>query len=138
MTRNAHPIQRFRARSAATPTRRPTPARLRRGTVPPAHEGWAPGAQTAEVSVEVLRGGARPVVVVSGELDLVGMELLEAVLTHVRATSPGSVGVDLSGVSFVDTHGLSPALASDVVLVAASPPVTRVLGLMGFPGPASP
>ena len=77
--------------------------------------------------MEIRRGGPRPVVVVSGELDLSGKELLEALLGHVRASSPGSVAVDLAQVPFADTHGLEPVLEPDVAVVAASPAVTRVL-----------
>ncbi|RBY88893.1 hypothetical protein DQ244_13915 [Blastococcus sp. TBT05-19] len=71
--------------------------------------------------------------VVSGELDVVGGELFVAVLDHVRSSGPGTVAVDLSGVSFVDTHGLTPALQPDVVLVDASRVVDRLLTLMGQP-----
>jgi anti-anti-sigma regulatory factor len=85
--------------------------------------------------MEIRRGGARPVVTVSGELDLAGRELLEALLAHVRTTDPGPVALDLARVTFADTHGLSPALAPDVDLVAASPTVARVLRLLGFRAP---
>ncbi|WP_166532509.1 STAS domain-containing protein [Blastococcus xanthinilyticus] len=95
-----------------------------------------PGADATALSVEVRRDGDRPVVAASGELDVLGRELLDAVLSHVRETHSGVVAVDLSGVSFVDSHGLAPALGADVVLVAASPPVCRLLRLMGLPVPA--
>jgi anti-anti-sigma regulatory factor len=85
--------------------------------------------------MEIRWGEPRPVVAASGELTLFGAELLEALLAHVRATDPGPVAVDLGHVTFVDTHGLSPALAPDVVLVAASPAVARVLRLLGLPVP---
>ena len=88
--------------------------------------------------MEIRRGGMRPVVTVSGELDLMARELLEALLVHVRSTHPGTIALDLGRVTFADTHGLSPALGRDVVLVAASPAVTRLLRLLGLraPGPA--
>ena len=85
--------------------------------------------------MEIRRDGPRPVVAVSGELDLAGKDLLEAVLAHVRSTRPGVVAVDLSRVSFVDSHGVSPVLEWDVVLVAASPAVRRLLRLLGLPAP---
>jgi len=72
-----------------------------------------------------------PVVKVAGELDVGGRDLLEAVLSHVRSPRRGPVAVDPADVSFVDTHGLSPVLERDVVLVAASPAVSRVLRLLG-------
>ncbi|MCZ2857113.1 STAS domain-containing protein [Blastococcus sp. VKM Ac-2987] len=137
MTRNTHPVPRFRARSATTPVRRPAGGRRRRRAFPP-HDGWVSRGQAAELSLEVRREGRRPVIAVSGELDLLGMELLEAMLTHVRSTAEEVVAVDLSGVSFVNSHGLSPVLERDVVLVAASPAVSRLLRLMGRPLPAMP
>ena len=81
----------------------------------------------AGLSVEIRRSGARPVVVVAGELDLSGRDLLEALLGHVRAGSRQPVAVDLAQVPFADTHGLEPVLEPDVVVVAASPAVTRLL-----------
>lgn len=137
MTRNSRPVPRFRARSATIATRRPAAGRRRRRTVP-LHDGWAPHGRAADLSLEVRRDGNRPVIAVSGELDLSGMDLFEAMLAHVRSTAEEVVAVDLSGVSFVNSHGLSPVLARDVVLVAASPPVSRLLRLMGQPVPAMP
>ncbi|MCF6745481.1 STAS domain-containing protein [Blastococcus sp. KM273128] len=132
MTRSTHPVPRFRARSATTSYRPPAAARRRRRAVPP-HEGSVPRERVGELSLEVRRAGERPVIVVSGELDMVGRELLEAVLAHVRSTHAGAVAVDLSGVSYANSHGLAPALDGDVVLVAASPWVSRLLRLMGHP-----
>ncbi|MGY1835485.1 STAS domain-containing protein [Blastococcus sp. SYSU DS0510] len=132
MTRSTHPVPRFRAPSAALPPRRPVVARRRRPAVP-AHERPVPRGHLGELFLEVRRDGRQPVVAVSGELDLVGRELLEAVLAHVRSTHDGVLALDLSGVTFANSHGLSPALDGDVVLVAASPPVRRLLRLMGHP-----
>jgi anti-anti-sigma regulatory factor len=137
MTRSTHPVPGFRARSVTTPPRRPVVARRRRRAVPP-HGGAVSRGHLAELSLEVRRDGRRPVIAVSGELDLVGMELLEAVLAHVRSGHDGVVAVDLSGVSFANSHGLSPVLDGDVVLVAASPQVCRLLRLMGHPAAAAP
>ncbi|RZU31307.1 anti-anti-sigma regulatory factor [Blastococcus saxobsidens] len=88
------------------------------------------------MALDVEWDGPRPVVVVAGELDLVGGELLAAVLDHVRSSRPAFIAVDLSGVTFVDTHGLTPALQADVVLVDHSRVVRRLLSLMGLPVPA--
>ena len=85
--------------------------------------------------MEIRRGGVRPVVTVCGELDLAGRELLEALLAHVRLTHPGKVSLDLGRVTSIDTHGLAPVLGRDVVLVAASPPVVRLLRLLGLRAP---
>jgi anti-anti-sigma factor len=82
--------------------------------------------------MEVRREGPRPVVAVAGELDMVGGQLLDAVISHVRTTDPGPVAVDLADVTFVDSHGLAPALERDVVLVAASPKVSRLMRLLGL------
>ena len=138
MTRIAHPPLRFRARSAPTAPRRSDVERRRLRPAPHPQGSTAADGSPAELSLEIRRDGPRPVVVVSGDLDLVGQELFEALLTHVRSSRPGTVAVDLIGVSFVDSHGLSPALAPDVVVVAASPSVCRLLRLMGLPVPASP
>lgn len=83
--------------------------------------------------MEIRWDGPRPVVAVSGELDFTGQELLGALLDHVRGTRPGPVAVDLGQVSFADTDGLSPVLARDVVVVAASPAVVRLLRHLGAP-----
>lgn len=130
MPRNTHPLPRFRARSAAPSARRP--ARVPSQTCVRS----APEQPQAALALDIEWDSPYPVVVVSGELDLVGGELFVAVLDHVRSTGPGLVAVDLSRVSFVDTHGLTPALQADVVLVAASRSVCRLLSLMGLPVPA--
>ncbi|MGY1752632.1 STAS domain-containing protein [Blastococcus sp. SYSU D01042] len=83
--------------------------------------------------MEIRHEGRRPVVAVSGELDLAGRDLLEALVAHVRDAHPGPVAVDLGQVSFADTHGLEPALRRDVVVVAASTPVVRLLRHLEVP-----
>jgi anti-anti-sigma regulatory factor len=105
--------------------------------MPPAPVGTRAEAEVPELAVQIRRDGARPLVAVSGDLDLTGQELLEAVLAHVRASGARLIEVDLAGVTFADTHGLAPALGRDVVLVSASPPVTRLLRLLGVPVPRS-
>lgn len=86
-----------------------------------------------EVAAEIRRDRGRPVVAVTGELDGGGRALFAALLAHVRTTCAGPVAVDLAGVSFADAHGLSPALRRDVVLVAVSPAVARLLRHLGIP-----
>jgi anti-anti-sigma regulatory factor len=136
MTRSTHPVPRIRARSAGTSLRRPVVAPRRRRALPP-HDGSVPRGYVGELSLEVRREGGQPVLAVSGELDTVGRELLDAMLAHVRSTHDGVVGVDLSGVSFADSHGVRAALDDDVRLVAASPAVLRLLRLMGHPEPTA-
>ncbi|MDT0277887.1 hypothetical protein [Blastococcus goldschmidtiae] len=85
------------------------------------------------MALEIHRIGSQPLVVVSGELDLAGKDLLEALLAHVRASSSGPIEVDLGRVPFADTHGLEPVLGPDVVVVAASPAVTRLLRHLDVP-----
>ena len=90
----------------------------------------APGDDT--LRIDVRRCGAAPVVEVHGDLDVAGAPLLRAITEHV-AVDGTPVAVDLSGVSFADSHGLAPVLTRDVVLVAVSAPVRRLLRLLGAP-----
>lgn len=83
--------------------------------------------------MEVRHDGGPAVVEVHGDLDAAGGPLVEAVVEHVVARAGTPVAVDLSGVSFADTHGLAPVLGRDVVLVGASSPVRRLLRLVGAP-----
>ncbi|MCA0143627.1 STAS domain-containing protein [Blastococcus sp. LR1] len=130
MTRIAHPLPRLRAGSTAT--RRP--GAWRPSAIPQQScGGTIPNGQQAALTVDIEWDRPGPVVVVAGELDLVGGELFAAVLDHVRSTRPGPVTVDLSRVTFVDTHGLTPALGADVALVNSSRVVRRLLSLMGLP-----
>ncbi|NEK84520.1 STAS domain-containing protein [Blastococcus saxobsidens] len=136
MTRNTHPVLRFRARSTGTPDRRRAAIRPRPRVVAQPCPRSVPEREQAAMALDVEWDGPRPVVVVSGELDLVGGDLLAAVLDHVRSSRAELVAVDLSGVTFVDTHGLAPAMQPDVVLVDPSRVVCRLLSLMGLPDPA--
>lgn len=77
--------------------------------------------------VDVRRTSPRPLVIVRGELDVSGACLLTAVLEHVQERGDDGVDVDLSGVTFADTHGLAPVLDGPAVVVATSPAVRRVL-----------
>ena len=106
----------------------------------PLHDAAPPaGSVRADVTfglaITVDRTARRPVVVVHGELDATGEPLLAAVLEHVAATDGAPVLADLSDVSDADTHGLLPALRRDVVIVAASPQVRRLLAALVAPRP---
>lgn len=74
---------------------------------------------------------------VTGELDVSGASLLEAVLQHVRerCDDGAPVPVDLGGVRYADTHGLAPVLDGAVHIRSASSAVRRVLRLLGQPIP---
>lgn len=95
------------------------------------------------VRIDVDHDRPRPLVQVSGELDLAAVPLLVAMLEHARCLrptaragpgEPGSaaapVDVDLSRVTFADSHGLAPVLDGTVTLVGASAAVRRVMTLL--------
>lgn len=92
-----------------------------------------------ELVVDVCQGMAKPLVVVTGDLDIASAPLLAAVLEHVLGGQIHSIGVDvdLSGVSFADSHGLAPVFDSGVTISATSGSVNRVLGLLAAPATAS-
>ncbi len=83
----------------------------------------------------------RPLVSVSGELDLASAGLLTAMLDHVRRGQGrhaeresglrcADIDVDLTQVTFADSHGLAPVLDGQTTILAASGPVRRVLRLL--------
>lgn len=80
-----------------------------------------------QVTVEVHRDVAPPVVVVSGCLGRQGGALLAALLAHVQELSGPPVVVDLRQVSHVDQFGLAPVLAAGTVVGDVSPVVDREL-----------
>lgn len=91
------------------------------------------------LSVDVRQDAGRPVVTVSGELDLAGAGLVDAMLEHVRRRSApvravgrgARVDVDLAGVTFVDSHGLASVVGDERIrVVAASEPVRRLQRLL--------
>jgi anti-anti-sigma factor len=121
--------------------------RLRTGGAP-AGTAWAwhhaqevgtdtsPGAP-GEFTVCVDRSRPRPVVKVTGDLDVSGASLLSAMLDHVRETEGRTAVVDLTGVDYVDSHGLAPVLDGDAAICGASPLVTRLLELLSRPLPVT-
>ena len=94
------------------------------------------GSTAPALVIEVRQDLHRPLVTVSGELDVTSVGLVTAMLEHVRRgrrTSRGEADVvhlDLSGVTFADSHGLAPALDGRTRVVAASAPVRRVRRLL--------
>lgn len=98
--------------------------------------------QPSELTVQVRRDLPRPLVSVAGELDLASAGLLSAMLDHVRrswsrhmAPAPElhdlDVDVDLTRVTFADSHGLAPVLDSRTRIIAVSSAVRRLLLLLG-------
>lgn len=100
-------------------------------------------ATSAAVRIDVCHGLPRPLVQVSGELDIAAVPLLVAMLDHARRRHPPAHGgpqqrttadmpvdVDLSRVSFADSHGLAPILNGTATVVSASAGVRRVLELL--------
>lgn len=92
----------------------------------------------------------RPLVSVAGELDVASVGLLAAMLDYVRRSvdrhgratvALDDIDVDLTGVTFADSHGLAPLLDSPARIVGASGAVRRVLVLLRqepLPDPAPP
>lgn len=84
----------------------------------------------------------RDVLVVTGDVDLAtAHELVAAAESWVASGVTGSVRLDLSGVTFLDSTGVSALLeirrsaeaaGNEVVVVEQSSPVDRVLALAGI------
>jgi anti-sigma B factor antagonist len=84
-----------------------------------------------------------PVLTVRGEVDLASAPKLAAAMTELMDRGHTHVAVDLGAVEFIDSSGLGVLVGSlrrlrddggDLVLRAASPPVTRILELTGLDG----
>ncbi len=88
--------------------------------------------------VEVLDDGVGAVTItVSGELDLVSIGSFQATVEAVLASNPRTVVFDLTRCPFVSVRGFSVigrcgTRVDEVVVVAASAFVPRVIGLLGF------
>lgn len=81
------------------------------------------------------------VVELSGDVDLESSPTVRTVLLTALRHSAGPLFVDLTNVSFLDSSGLSALVAAyrranafdrDVLLVAPSPPVRRLLTISGL------
>ena len=86
--------------------------------------------------------GTRAVVTVVGEFDRLTAPLLHDHLLWLAATHPDAVALDLSCVAFIDVGGHEVLCrvgrhfldrAVPISLVAPSPPVQRLLDLLGWP-----
>lgn len=132
--------KRPRASDAAAARRHPISVRSRDGDV------GASGCRVrqrepSDLAIHVREDLPRPLVSVAGELDLASVGLLIAMLDHVRRNLPPHTGavvaldqvdvdVDLTAVTFADSHGLAPLLDSRTRIVAASTAVRRLLLLL--------
>ncbi|HZG98123.1 MAG TPA: STAS domain-containing protein [Nocardioidaceae bacterium] len=86
------------------------------------------GAGSANVTITVERSATGCLLRVAGDLDGSTRSLLEAILEHIRDdTCDGRIELDLSDVSFADSQGLLPALASNTSIRTASPAVRSTL-----------
>jgi len=97
--------------------------------------------EPSDLAIQVHEDLPRPLVSVAGELDLASVGLLIAMLEHVRRSLPPrggavvaldrvDVDVDLTAVTFADSHGLAPLLDSRTRIVASSTAVRRLLLLL--------
>jgi len=97
--------------------------------------------ERSDLAIDVRQDLPRPLVSVAGDLDLASVGLLTAMLHHVRRSLPPRRGavvaldqmhvdVDLTAVTFADSHGLAPLLDSRTRIVAASTAVRRLLLLL--------
>ncbi len=85
--------------------------------------------------MQISRRSPRPLITVSGVLDMSGACLLSAMLQHVRQTEGEPVEVDLGGVDYADSHGLAPLLDGRVTIHRASPMVRRLFAALHEPFP---
>lgn len=95
----------------------------------------------SELQVEVRQVDRGTVVAVEGELDLASGPLLQAHIDQVLTDRSGTVLIDLRGLEFMDSTGLSimvkahhdaEAAARRLVLVKGPPQVQRLLELTGL------
>ncbi|WP_075014991.1 STAS domain-containing protein [Geodermatophilus obscurus] len=89
------------------------------------------GASGWDLEVTVRCGGTWPVLQIDGELDHGCAPLVAAMVDHVETVYGRPVAVDLTGVPYVDTHGLAPLLRDGVVIRRTSSQVQRLLRLLG-------
>jgi anti-sigma B factor antagonist len=92
------------------------------------------GSEASTIATIVGRGDA-PVVEVIGEVDLSTAGQVEQAITE-AAVDGARVVVDLSGVAFLDSSGVTALLRSakahDIVLRRPSPAVSEVLAMAGL------
>ena len=89
----------------------------------------------------LVTSSSSPHLILSGEVDLsVAPGLEEAGTEMARSVAPGTLGIDLGDVTFIDSSGLGALISlrnaarecgADVVLLRVSPVVARFLELAG-------
>lgn len=77
------------------------------------------GAEEGTVSIVSHREGDTGVVVLGGELDLLGGDAVEAAVAALVADGASTIAVDAGGVTFLDSSGLGGLLAARAVAVDA-------------------
>ena len=96
--------------------------------------------ETAPAAYE-LRNGSDRALVVRGEIDLESRAAFVEALEKILQQSDGAARVDLSGVTFMDSSGISALIecqqralddGSQVVLIAPSTSCRRVLEILGL------
>jgi anti-anti-sigma factor len=107
----------------------------------PGGGGARPGTRLDLVDVcrlSVVTRGGRTVIVLDGELDLSARDLADQAAAIAGEGKLAGFVMDLGGITFIDVAGLEAVLdlhraggaALPVHLVAASPPVQRLIGLL--------
>jgi anti-sigma B factor antagonist len=90
--------------------------------------------------LEEVRVGHRRVRGLRGEVDLASVAVLHAAVERVRTCGAAEVWIDLSGVEFIDSTGLSALLAARralvperaLVLICPDGPALRVIRIAGL------
>jgi anti-anti-sigma factor len=92
------------------------------------------------VDIDIRHRGDQPHVVLRGELDLVSTPVVRSTVADLMGDDPNEVHLDVAGLTFVDSVGLSFLLVTHrelevegrrLVLDNPSAPVTRLLQLTG-------
>lgn len=90
--------------------------------------------------LEEVRVGHRLVLGLRGEVDLASVAVLHAAVERVRTCGAAEVWIDLSGVEFIDSAGLSALVAARrllvperaLVLICPDGPALRVIRIAGL------
>jgi anti-sigma B factor antagonist len=96
-----------------------------------------PRRQGPRAQVKVHTDGARPVVRIVGEIDMASVATVRPVVDELIAQKPERLRFDLSGVTFMDSSGLSLLVAAvqrvpRVELLRPPPLVSRLVELTGL------
>lgn len=98
------------------------------------------GDRAAEVVIDTRTDAAGvPLIAVSGELDTSNVASLEAAIASITAERPERLILDLSGLRFMDSAGISVLIGATAKVEAVylrnpSPAVRRVIELTGLTG----